>query len=204
MSGVIPSNLKEKRYLYLKPFSWSQQTRCAHTHARMHAHTHARTHTHTNTRTRTHDDGIRQNAMRCISPKNEVASSSFINIRFKTGMNSIPCYQTTLSCHPVEGPPADRFLKVDLRQISDTYASLLVPKIGSRDKIRITHLWRNGFEKKISVTAEFAWVDAAYVLNNQFRDARNVEACLFRQHQTVLPLISTVNTWNVKDFQQAY
>ena len=54
MFGIIPSNLKEKRGLYLKPFSWGPQTR----------------HTHRQTDTQTHDDSIRRNAMRCISPKN--------------------------------------------------------------------------------------------------------------------------------------
>ena len=58
MSGVIPSNVKEKRRLYLKPFSWGPQTR----------HTHTQTHRHT--RAHTHDDSIRRNARRCISPKN--------------------------------------------------------------------------------------------------------------------------------------
>ena len=50
MSGIILNNLKEKWRLYLKPFSWGPQTRHTHTHR--------------------HDDGIRRNAMRCISPKN--------------------------------------------------------------------------------------------------------------------------------------
>ena len=63
MFGVIPSNLKEKQRIYLKPFSWGSQTR--HTHTHTHRHTHTHTHTHT------HDDGIRRNAMRCISPKND-------------------------------------------------------------------------------------------------------------------------------------
>ena len=56
MFGVIPSNLKEKRRLYLKPFSWGPHRR--------------NTHTHTDTHTHTHDYSIRRNAMRCISPKN--------------------------------------------------------------------------------------------------------------------------------------
>ena len=60
MSGVISSNLKEKRRLYLKSFS-SGPKRGIHTHTQRETHTH--THTHT------HDDGIRRNAMRCISPK---------------------------------------------------------------------------------------------------------------------------------------
>ena len=37
MSGVIPRNLKEKRHIYLKPFSW-------HAHG-THTHTQADTHT---------------------------------------------------------------------------------------------------------------------------------------------------------------
>ena len=37
MSGVIPINLKEKRRLYLKPFSRGPQTR--HTHTDRHTHT---------------------------------------------------------------------------------------------------------------------------------------------------------------------
>ena len=68
MSGVIPSNLKEKRRLYLKPFSWGPQTRYTHTD----------THTHTHTHTHTRDHSIRRNAMRCISPKN--------GIEFKKGL----------------------------------------------------------------------------------------------------------------------
>ena len=60
MSAVILSNLKEKRRLYFKPFSWGPQTRYTHTQTHTHRHTH------------THDDGIRRNAMRCISPKNTV------------------------------------------------------------------------------------------------------------------------------------
>ena len=73
MSGVILSNLKEKRRLYLKPFS-EVHKRSIQTHARTHARTRARarTHTHAHTHTRahahTHDDSIRRNAMRCISP----------------------------------------------------------------------------------------------------------------------------------------
>ena len=58
MFGVIPSNLKQKRRLYLKPFSWSPQTRHTYTDRQTDRHTH------------THDDSIRRNAMRCISPKN--------------------------------------------------------------------------------------------------------------------------------------
>ena len=42
MSGVMPSNLKQKRCLYLKPFSWGPQTR--HTQTDTHAHTHTHTH----------------------------------------------------------------------------------------------------------------------------------------------------------------
>ena len=57
MSGVIPRNLKKRRRLYLKPFSWGPQPR--------HTHTHTYTHTHTHT----HGDSNRLNAMRCISPK---------------------------------------------------------------------------------------------------------------------------------------
>ena len=82
MSGVIPSNLKEKRRLYLKPFTRGPQTRHTDTHTHRHRHTHTNTHTHTYTHihthtnthrythTQTHDDSIRRNAMRCISPKN--------------------------------------------------------------------------------------------------------------------------------------
>ena len=48
MSGVIPSNLKQKRRFYLKPFH--------EVHKRgIHTHIHKDTHTHTHT----HDDGIR-------------------------------------------------------------------------------------------------------------------------------------------------
>ena len=54
MSGFIMRNLKEKRRLYLKPFSWRPQTR--HTHTDIHTQTH------------THDDSNRRNAMHCISP----------------------------------------------------------------------------------------------------------------------------------------
>ena len=43
MSGDFPINLKEKRRLYLKPFSGCPQTR--HTH--IHTHTKTDTHTHT-------------------------------------------------------------------------------------------------------------------------------------------------------------
>ena len=53
MSGVIPRNLKKRRP-YLKSFFWRPQ----------------KWHTHTQTDRHTHDDSIRQNAMRCISPKN--------------------------------------------------------------------------------------------------------------------------------------
>ena len=60
MFGVIPRNLKKRRRLYLKLFSWGPQTRNTHTHTQIHRHTH------------THDDSIRRNAMRCISPKNQI------------------------------------------------------------------------------------------------------------------------------------
>ena len=60
--GVIPSNIIEKRRLYLKPFSWGPQTR--HTHSHTDRQTDRHTHTHTQ------DDSIMRNAMRCISPKN--------------------------------------------------------------------------------------------------------------------------------------
>ena len=60
MSGVIPRNSKQKRRLYLKPFS--------EVHKRS-------THTHT-----THDDSIRRNAMRCISPKNDLPSQALHKI----------------------------------------------------------------------------------------------------------------------------
>ena len=74
MSGVIPSNSKEKGRLCLKPFSWGPQTQHIHTHRHTHTqtHTHTRTHarTHARTHTHTHDDRIRRNAMRCISTKN--------------------------------------------------------------------------------------------------------------------------------------
>ena len=53
MFGVILRNLKIKRRLYLKQFSWRSQMR------------HTQTHTHTDT----HDNSIRRNEMRCISPK---------------------------------------------------------------------------------------------------------------------------------------
>ena len=39
MFGVILSNLKEKRHLYLKRFSWGPQTRHTHTHTDTHTHT---------------------------------------------------------------------------------------------------------------------------------------------------------------------
>ena len=41
MSGVIPRNLKEKRRLNLKPFSWRPQIR--HTQTDTHTHTHRHT-----------------------------------------------------------------------------------------------------------------------------------------------------------------
>ena len=47
MFGIIPSKLKEKRRLYLKPFSSGPQTR------------HTNTHRHTHTHTHTHDDSIK-------------------------------------------------------------------------------------------------------------------------------------------------
>ena len=56
MTGVIPSNLKEKRRLSQTVFLKS--TNAAHTHTHAHAHTH------------THDDSIRRNAMHYILPKN--------------------------------------------------------------------------------------------------------------------------------------
>ena len=59
MFGVIPRNIKQKRRLYLKPFSRGSQTRHTHTH----------TLTHTYRQTHTHDDSIKRNVMRCISPK---------------------------------------------------------------------------------------------------------------------------------------
>ena len=58
MSGVISSNIKEKRRLCIKPFSWGPQTRHTHTHRQTDRHTHR------------HDDSISRNSMRCISPKN--------------------------------------------------------------------------------------------------------------------------------------
>ena len=64
MSGVISRNLKQKLRLYLNPFSWGPQTQHTHTH----------TDRETDRQTHTHDDGIRRNAMRCISPKNDVLS----------------------------------------------------------------------------------------------------------------------------------
>ena len=70
MSGVIPSNLEEKRRLYLTPFSWGTQTRHTHTHR----HTHTQTDSHTQTHTHTYDDSIRRNTMRCISPKKRTKS----------------------------------------------------------------------------------------------------------------------------------
>ena len=60
MSGVIPSNLEQKRRLSQTVFLRS--TNAAYTQ------THRQTDTHTHTHTHTHDDSIRRNAMRCISP----------------------------------------------------------------------------------------------------------------------------------------
>ena len=67
MSGVIPRNLKKTTSLSQTVFLAS--TNEAHTHT----HTHTDTHTHRDrhTQTHTHDDSIKQNAMPCISPKNE-------------------------------------------------------------------------------------------------------------------------------------
>ena len=96
MSGVIPRNLKQKRRLYLKPFSWYPQTRHTHrqthtyTHAHTHTHTQTQTYTHTHTHTHTHDDSIRRNAMRCISPKTH--HSLFLETSWKQNV-----YQHTLS-----------------------------------------------------------------------------------------------------------
>ena len=77
MSGVIPSNLKQKRRLYLKPFSWGPQTR--------HTHTDRQTDTHT----QTHDDSIRRTAMRCISPKNHYFSALTRPISTKLSPNML-------------------------------------------------------------------------------------------------------------------
>ena len=63
MSGVISSNLKEKRRLYLSRFSRS--TNAPYTHTHIHTDTDTDTHTHA------HDDGKRRNVMRCISSKND-------------------------------------------------------------------------------------------------------------------------------------
>ena len=46
MSGDIPSNLKEKRRLYLKPFP-EVYKRGIHTQTHTHTQTHRHTHTHT-------------------------------------------------------------------------------------------------------------------------------------------------------------
>ena len=57
MSGVIPCNLKKTTSVSQTVF-WRPQTRL--------------TRTHTDRQIHSHDDSIRRNAMRCISPKNEV------------------------------------------------------------------------------------------------------------------------------------
>ena len=67
MSGVIPCNLRKKRYLYLKPFSWRPQTR--------HTHTHTHTDTHTQTRTT-----IAYGEMQCVAFRLKTANISYTSI----------------------------------------------------------------------------------------------------------------------------
>ena len=73
MPGVIPRNLKKRR-LYLKLFP--------EVHKRgIHRHTQTDRHTHT------HDDSNRINAMRCISPKNDVILQATLT---RQNVNRIP------------------------------------------------------------------------------------------------------------------
>ena len=57
-------------FLRILAIRWTHTHTHSHTHTHTNTHTHAHAHTHTHTHTHTHDDGIRRNAMRCISPKN--------------------------------------------------------------------------------------------------------------------------------------
>ena len=86
MFGVIPSNLKKRR-LYLKPFSWGPQTR--HTHTNRYIQTHTHIHAERDTHTHTHDDSIRRNAMRCISPKNKLRTTTSLSQKLEILLNEL-------------------------------------------------------------------------------------------------------------------
>ena len=91
MSGVIPSNLKKRR-LYLKPFSWGPQTR--HTNTSRHTQTHTHTYTQRERETHTRDDSIMRNAMRCISPKNKLRTTTSLSQKLEILLNELrPIYE---------------------------------------------------------------------------------------------------------------
>ena len=62
-----------------------------------HTHTHTDTHTQRQTHTHTHDDSIRRNAMRCISPKNELYCSLFTTNRLAWSTNFLVYYRPLLT-----------------------------------------------------------------------------------------------------------
>ena len=69
MSDVIPRNFKKMTSLPQTVFLASTNAEYTQTHTQTHTHTQ----TNTNTHGHTHVDSNRRNAMRCISPKNEVS-----------------------------------------------------------------------------------------------------------------------------------
>ena len=87
MSSVIPSNLKHKWRLYLKPFSWGPQTR--HTHTQTDTRTHARTHhTHTpHTHTHTLLKGGSQEWQCVKSGKKYENISCFLDVNWRSWLN---------------------------------------------------------------------------------------------------------------------